>query len=61
MSLRHPTSRTLSRIAAAISVVLFACFVVLLVVASFDPDFTSAGDALGNAAIIVPFVGSASS
>ena len=57
MSLRYPTARTLSRVAAAISVVLFACFVVLLVVASFDPDFTSTGDALGDAAIIVPFVG----
>jgi len=56
MSIRHPISRTLSRIAAAISVVLLACFVVLLVVASLDPDFTSTGDALGNAAIIVPFV-----
>ena len=57
MSLRLPTPRTLSRVAAAISVVLFACFVVLLVVASFDPDFTSTGDALGNAVIIAPFVG----
>ena len=57
MSLRVPTPRTLSRIAAAISVVLFACFVVLLVVASFDPDFTSTGVALGDALIIAPFVG----
>ena len=57
MSLRHPTARALARIAAAISVVLFACFVVLLVVVSFDPDFTSAGVALGDAVIIVPFVG----
>jgi hypothetical protein len=57
MSLRRPTSRTLSRVAAAISVVLFACFVVLLVVASVDSDFTSTGVALGDALIIAPFVG----
>ena len=54
---RYPTSRTLARVAAAISVSLFACFVVLLVVVSFDPDFTSTGVALGDAVIIVPFVG----
>ena len=56
MSLRFPTPRTLARVAAAISVVLFAWFVALLVVLSFDPDFTSVGDALGSAAIFVPFV-----
>ena len=57
MSLRSPTPRTLSRVAAAISVVLLACFVALVVVLSFDPDFTSAGDALGQTSIIVSFVG----
>jgi hypothetical protein len=57
MSLRLPTPRTLSRVAAAISVVLFVCFVALVVVLSFDPDFTSGGDALAETSIIVSFLG----
>jgi len=44
MNVRHPTSRTLSRIAAAISVVLFAFFVVLPAVASFDHLISTPAD-----------------
>ncbi len=57
MSLRLPTPRTLARVAAAISVVLFACFVASVVVLSFDPDFTDLGVALGELPFIVSFVG----
>ncbi len=57
MSLGSPTPRTLTRAACAISAVLFACFVGLLIVLSLDPDFTSAGAALGDAPIMVSFVG----
>ncbi len=56
MRRRYPTPRTLSRAAAAISVVLLSCFLGLLVVLTFDPDFTSAGDALGQTSIIASFV-----